>query len=134
MQHTMLENCAARDAALDDLLSRWHAWQQARGNVTRGFNGRALVTGEYRSSRQYDGDNGVLDDDIDDARSRVVEAQVQELVHPWRTAIYVVARNLSTGQAVWNSPRLPQAARERDVIVTEARRLLSRRLELAGLL
>ena len=37
---------------LDDILARWHRWQSA--HVGRGWNRRALVVGEYLTSRQYD--------------------------------------------------------------------------------
>lgn len=125
--------CWMTAAALDDLLIRWHEWQQG-GRYVRGFASRALVVGEYRISRQYDDTNGALDDEIDNARSRSVDREVREMLEPWRTAVYVVARNLCTGVEEWTSPRLPSRRTEREEVVAVARQQLSRRLALAGLL
>ncbi len=45
---------------------------------------------------------------------------VDSMPEPYRTAICLLARNRSTGIAVWVSPRLPQDKDKRAEIVSEA--------------
>lgn len=118
---------------LEDLLSRWHDWQYG-SRVTRGFNNRSLVAGDYRVSGQNDDRDGVKYDEMDEARSRIVDHEVQEMLHPWRTAIYMLARNLCTGSDVWSSPRLPDEPEARAYVVSVARRQLAQRLTKAGVM
>jgi hypothetical protein len=123
----------SQSAALDDLLSRWHAWQQG-AKASRGFAPKALVCGEYRTSRQYDDGNGALDSDLEALRSRQVDHEVRQMAEPHRTAVYCEARNLSTGYAVWSSPRLPRHAVERESVVVAARQIICGRLVASGLI
>lgn len=119
--------------ALDDILSRWHAWQHGE-KVGRGHSNAAIVCGEYRVSRQYDDSNGKLDDDLHAFQSRQVNTEVRKMEDPWRTAIYVNARNINTGHDVWISPRLPEGKTAREKIVAQARGQLTRLLKSAGVL
>lgn len=122
------------DAILDDILSRWHVWQQA-ARVGRGHADRAMVCGEnYRPSRQYDDSNGKLDDDLNSFRCKAVDFAVSGMDDPWRAAVYVNARNLSTGREVWRSPRLPEDKAQRTEIVKQARGQLVRLLMSAGVM
>lgn len=118
-------------AALDDLLSRWHHWASSRP-ACKGFAPKALVCGDYRTSRQYDDTNGALDDDLDASTMRTVDFQVSEMADPWRSAIYALARSLSCGYAVWSSPRI--APGDRQAVEAEARKRLTARLVSAGVL
>jgi len=120
------------DAILDDILIRWHQWEP--GRVGRGFNDRALVCGEFRVSRQYDDMNGALDLEIEDAIMAQVDFEIEELMHPWRTAIHVLARALTVGCEVFTSPRLPADREEREAIVQQARVQLTQRLLAAGVM
>ena len=120
------------DATLDDLLSRWHVWQWS--NVGRGFNRKALVAGDYRCSRQYDDQNGALDARIDHIQMQAVEFAVGQMVDPYRAAIYMQARALHLGVAVFTSPRLPSDPQDRAAIVSVARQLLTTRLQSAGVM
>lgn len=122
---------AITDEALDSILSEWHAWASADG-VGRGFPSRAVACGNFRISRQYDYDNGVLDGDIDNTRMRDVDFQVREMQDPHRSAIYANAKALCTGFAVWRHPRIAPEDQER--ITGEARAILSGRLTAAGIL
>jgi hypothetical protein len=117
---------------LDDLLSRWHAWQW--DHVGRGFNRKSLVTGDYRCSRQYDDQNGALDASLDHRQMQAVEFAVRQMVNPHRAAIYVLARALHSGMAMFSSPLLPNDAVQRDLIFTSARQMLTLRLQSAGLM
>jgi hypothetical protein len=121
------------DAILDDILIRWHQWPGA-GKVGRGFNNRALVCGDYRTSRQYDDSNGALDDDLENRRMSQVDFEVSQMKDPHRAAIYCLARALVIGAQVFNSPRLPADRAERDAIVRQARALLTNRLLASGVM
>lgn len=120
-----------RDEAVDDLLSRFH-WWQGRARVGRGFNRRSLVVGEYTASRQYDDENGALDDELEDQTMRQVEFEVSQLGDPWRSAIHAIAKSLCTGAAVFHSPRIAAADHAR--VSAEAREQLLRRFVAAGLI
>ena len=124
---------ADRAASLDDILSRWHSWQGGYKDV-RGFKGRALVVGDFRISRQYDSDNGALDDEIEDATMRSVDFEVSEMKEPHRSAIYALARALNIGLMVFSSPRLPADPKEKHLVINTARGILVARLVEAGIL
>jgi hypothetical protein len=122
-----------QDAVLDDLLSRWHQWQQ-RARVGLGWKPRAPGFGGYRCSRQYDDANGALDDNFDADTMRRLEFEVSELPTQPRAAIYCLARALTVGASVFTSPRLPADPAERTAVVKQARAALMRRLVAAGLM
>lgn len=131
---TLAEYTAARRAEdLEHLLIVWHNWSQS-AQIARGYRETSAGTGLYQASRQYDDVNGVLDDDIDAERCKVVQFHVENLPPIHRIAIYILARNLTTGRSVWMSPRLPHDKAERERVVTEARDLLTARLVSAGLI
>jgi hypothetical protein len=118
---------------LEQILAEWHQWQRGDG-VARGYAPKALVCGDYRISRQYDSDNGALDDDLDDFRMRTVDFEVREMPEPWRSAVYVLARALTVGCMVIMSPRLPQDRAERERVMTQARAMIAKRLKAAGVM
>ena len=120
------------DQILDGLLCRWHQWQSTA--LGRGWHRVALVVGEYRTSRQYDDANGALDDHLDSIQMRAVEFAVQQMADPHRAAIYCLARALTLGIWVFTSPRLPADATDRAVVVADARDMLTRRLQSAGVM
>jgi len=119
------------NAALDDLLSRWHHWASHRP-ISRGYAPKSLVCGDYKTSRQYDDANGALDSDLESATMRVVEFQVSELADPYRSCIHALARSLCCGYAVWTSPRVP--AEQRQEVEAKARVLIVARLVGAGVM
>lgn len=122
---------ADRQAQLDNLLAQWHQWAD-RQRTVRGYNSRALVCGEFRVSRQYDWDSGVLDDDLEHSTMKAIDFQVTEMPEPYRSAIYALAKNLTTGHSVFLSPRLPQSKEARDMVIAQARNMLTARLISAG--
>lgn len=124
---------AARAELLDDLLSRWHHWQQA-ASVGRGFDGRSAVVGQFRTSRQYDDDNGALYDDEEHELMRAVDFAVRELGADQTLVLHHQARALMLGVDVFRSPRLPADAAAREQLLADARRLLMARLAAAGVL
>ena len=116
----------------DELLVMWHQWQTER--VTRGWHRRALVVGDYRVTRQYDDQNGKLDAEIEHGLMKCVDFQVSEIVEPYRSALYCLAKALTIGVTVFTSPRLPSDKVERELIVVSARRIGIDRFHKAGLL
>jgi len=122
-----------QNAILDDLLCKWHQWQQG-ARVARGFNQSAVGMEGYRTSRQYDDANGALDAHVDDVIMKAVDHEVNELDDPHRTAIYCLARALTLGVMVFRSPRLPLDAAQFDEIIALARRALVARLVRAGII
>lgn len=121
------------DASLDDLLFRWHRWQQSYRAVS-GWRRSSLVLDRYVSGRHYDADNGALDDEIEADTMHTMEFEVGEMPEPWRSAIHQEARNMVVGAAVFVSPRLPSDLRQRQRVIAEARQKLRVRLLSAGLL
>jgi hypothetical protein len=119
------------NAALDDLLSRWHHWASSRP-ISRGYAPKSLVCGDYKTSRQYDDANGALDSDLESATMRVVEFQVSELADPYRSCIHALARALCCGYAAWTSPRVP--VEQRKEVEAKARVLIVARLVGAGVM
>jgi len=126
-----MNDCLSPNAALDDLLSRWHHWSASRP-ISRGYAPKSLVCGDYKTSRQYDDENGALDSDLESATMRVVEFQVSELADPYRSCIHALARSLCCGYAVWSSPRVP--AEQRHEVEAKARVLIVARLIGAGVM
>lgn len=126
-------DAAVRAATLDDLLSRWNSWAR-RINVGAGYGSTAPGCGQYRASRQYDTENGAMDEDVEHATMQQVDHEIMQLADPYRAAVIESARNLATGMAVWRNPRLPADPKERASIVYEARMMLMRRLTNAGVM
>lgn len=124
---------ADRLKQLDQVLADWHRWQEG-ARTARGWAPKALVCGDFRISRQYDDANGALDDDLHQQTCKAVQCVVDQMVDPWRTASYVLAREACTGLAVWSSPRLPQSPVERRAVIEETRGKLVRRLVVEGVI
>lgn len=121
------------DLALDELLRVWHEWASQYRPV-RGYPTQAPTRRLHTISNQYADQNGALDAEIDDSTAQAVDAQVQQMTDPHRTAIACDARRVCTGAAVWTSPRLPLDRIARQIILVEARGMLGLRLRDAGLL
>jgi hypothetical protein len=129
MDHSVL----TIEASLDGLLIVWRKWQQAE-SVGQGYPTTAPGCKLYRASRQYDDSNGALDSDMDATLGAAVDAHIEEIAQPHKTALHLDARNLVTGVSVWSSARLPIDPMARAIIVAEARGQLIRRLQSAGLM
>ena len=117
-------------AILDDILGRWHAW--AKGYSAVPVCSADPMFRDAKSRGGWDSADDVLDAAINSKIMKAVDFQVSEMQEPHRTAIYVTARNLHTGNSVWSSPRLPTDPLARGVIVVEAKAMLTRRLMAAG--
>lgn len=114
---------ARRDAVrLNELLAGWHAWCAGHALVC-GFPSVNASCRSSRASRQYDDTNGSLDAHIDAMLAEAVDAVVDSIAEPFRSALATQARNLYTGAQVWASPRLPACAVARADLLAEARNL-----------
>lgn len=125
------------DQILDDLLSRYHAWAKSFSPIQ--VRGADPMFRNAKSGRGWDTTAEIVDDEINGSIMKAVDFHISELpdepmVKPYRSAIYVLARNCYTGRNVWLSPRLPADPLERGVIVREARTMLMRRLIAAGVM
>lgn len=119
-------------AILDDLLSRWHSHCRAyRANQQAP---RDPIFRDAKSGRGWDTTADVIEDEIHGSMMEAIDFQVSEMQDPHRAAIYVLARNLSTGRSVWLSPRLPVDPLERATVVAEARNQLTSRLMRCGVM
>lgn len=115
----------ARQEALQDLLSRWHQWQHA-DRVASGHNSSGTGFQDYRTSRQYDDENGALDAAIENSIMASVQACVDAMPFELRPACYMMARNAAVGAAVFRCRPISQALQDK------ARAELLRRLISAG--
>lgn len=132
LMKTRTEPVDDQQATLDDLLSRWHSWsknykanQQAPSDP---------IFRDAKSGRGWDSTDDIIEDEVLSSQMEAIEFQVSEMRDPYKAAIYVLARNLSTGRNVWISPRLPQEPMERGRVVAEARAMLSKRLRACGVI
>jgi hypothetical protein len=121
------------EEVVNDLLSRWHHWAN-QFTLVAGYNTVSAGTQQFRASRQYDSENGAIDQDVENRIMAAVDACIDRVQQPYRTALWINARNLRTGRAVWQSARLPTDAMQRALLVTEARARLVAVLEQRGLL
>lgn len=118
---------------VNDLLSRWHAWSAGHA-YAHGYASVNAACRMAKASRQYDDQNGSLDAQIDVSLMEAVDAQIDAIADPWRSALMVQARNLYTGASVWNCPRLPRSGGARMEVLVLARKKFVDRLARAGLI
>lgn len=111
---------ALRQELLDDLLSRWDHWLHPV-TVSRGHASSSAGCGLYRTSRQYDDENGALDEQVEHQVMQGVQGCVERLETEQRVAIHIEARNVRLGVSVWRSPRLPADEREARAVISGAR-------------
>lgn len=105
-----------------EVLAMW--WRaESEWSPVQGYPTECPSCRDYRTSRQYDSGAGGNGADETDARGRMIRyigGLVQNVEEPYRTALYMTARNHATGSAVWSSPRLPDDPTERAHVVAEA--------------
>lgn len=111
---------AYRQECLSDLLSRWDNWLHPV-QVSRGHASQAAGCALYRSSRQYDDENGALDDQVEHQVMQGVQGCVEKLEPLHRYAIHDEAKRLRLGVSVWSNPRLPADPADRQKVTDAAR-------------
>ena len=119
---------------LNDLLASWHLWAVCGGRCGSGYPGTAPGFDQSRASRQYDDTNGALDGALENSTMQAVDAAMDGVDQPWRTALSFHARNLVSRAHVWHSPRLPESLAERAMLLDAARTKLVTQLALRGIL
>lgn len=117
---------------LDEILASWHAW--ATGWTGVAAHGACAMFAGFRSSRQWDGEDDIVDATIHNTKMKAVDFHVSELAPMHRTALQINARNLATGRSVWTSARLPADIHERARVLADARNALTNRLQNAGVM
>lgn len=133
MNLTDLDQTKANAERINDLLSMWH-WWSAAGTFAAGYPSQTAACRQARASRQYDDANGSLDAYVDACLCEAVDAVLDQVDQPFRTALHIQARNLATGAQVWTSPRLPADREARALLLVQARTFFADRLALAGLM
>ena len=108
---------------VNEILQEWHQWcSDTRVGV--GYGNRSA------SCRVGPGGGGVWEV----ADLEAVDAVIDAIPQPHRTAISFMARNLSCRAQVWSSPRLPAKRDELQVLLMEARNMLARGFIAKGIL
>jgi hypothetical protein len=102
-----------------ELLVLWWRYESQQQHV-EGYPRECPSTAGYRASRQYDTENQAFETDARGLLAQRVGHAVDSLPEPYRTALYVLARNRATGAEVWRSPRLPAHDDERAAVVADA--------------
>lgn len=102
-----------------ELLVMWHRYE-SKWLPVDGYPSECPSTAGYRASRQYDSDNGAVEVEEYARLARYVGDVVRGIDEPYRTALCILARNQSTGAAVWRSVRLPDDRTEVAHITAEA--------------
>jgi hypothetical protein len=118
------------NAILDDLLARWHHHCKSYSPVP--VAGCDPMFRGAKSSRHWDSFADIADDAVNTAQMKAIDFHVGEMQEPYRAAIYITARNCYTGHGVWLSPRLPADKEEREIVILEARNIITRKLMSAG--
>lgn len=111
------------ETTINEILKEWHSWS-ANESVGKGYGSRS-------ASCNF-GPGGSCSWEIADMDT--VDAVIDSIPQPHRTAIAFIARNLATGAKVWSSPRLPSNQVEMQVLNLEARNMLTRGLIEKGVL
>jgi hypothetical protein len=132
MMNDRAEQAAIQAATLDDILSRYHSWAKAFSPVP--VAGADPMFRNAKSGKGWDSTSDVIEDELNGKTMEAVDFHIGEIQEPHRAALYVLARNLSTGRSVWLSPRLPKDPFARTEIVGQARSMLTRRLMQAGVM
>lgn len=108
--------------ALNDILALWHAWQLA-DSIAEGYPSRSPSCALGPAGGGGDGPD-----------MEAVDAVIDSIPQPHRTALAFNARNLHCRAQVWSSPRLPASPQERQVLLMESRNMLARGLIERGVL
>ena len=108
---------------INEILKEWHSWSANE------YVGNGYVS---RSASCNFGPGGSCSWEIADMDT--VDAVIDSIPQPHRTAICFIARNLSARAKVWKSPRLPTNINELQVLNLEARNMLTKGLIEKGVL
>ncbi|KQM79831.1 hypothetical protein [Xylophilus sp. Leaf220] len=121
------------DSILDGMLVGWHRWT-AGYRDGRGYPGVNAACRMAQSAAHRGEECSAFDESVDDDLAEAVDAAMDQVPQPHRTALAFQARNMSSRAAVWTSPRLPVDPAERTVLLLEARNFLLKVLAKRGIL
>lgn len=116
-----IDECQLNDL-LNEYLVVWHRWS-AEDSIAEGYPSRSPSCALGPAGGGSDGP------DVE-----AIDAVMDAVPQPHRTALAFQARNLSSRAQVWKSPRLPENWEERQILLMEARNMLTRGLIAKGLL
>lgn len=122
----------ATNEHLNELLVSWHI-RSKHYAYGKDYPSTSVSCKDWRSSRQYDDENGALDTDIHASTIDTLNAEIYAMPHPHQDAIHIQARNLYTGKSVWMNPRLPVDPVQRVQLLAAARKMLIEQLAKRGI-
>ena len=117
-----INECQLNDM-LNEILREWHQWS-SNDSFGKGFGSR--------SASCHIGPGGTSSWEIADMET--VDAVIDAIPQPHRTALAFQARNLSSRAQVWTSPQLPENWEERQILLMEALNMLTKGLIAKGVL
>ncbi len=120
------------ETQLNETLVDWYRW--AKGYNFSGYSSVCKQFKDTPSPRQWESTADLADESQHKSTMKAVQFAVDSLTDVHRTAINLLARNLSTGSSVWQSARLPLDPIARSGIVMDAKMALRRKLITAGVL
>ena len=109
-------------AMLNEYLVAWHQWS-AEDAIAEGYPSRSPSCALGPAGGGGDGP------DVE-----AIDAVMDAIPQPHRTVLAFQARNLNSRAQVWSSPRLPVNWEERQILLMEARNMLTRGLMAKGLI
>ncbi len=118
---------------IDEALRTWHVWASS-GRPVEGYPTECpscrMSRARNRADTQYD--------DAEQSRSteiaQFLDGLISQFEDPYRTALAINARNITTGVNVWVSARLPENRQKRAEVIAEARSMFGRELFRIGLM
>lgn len=110
-----------------ELLVLWWRSEQQWSPV-EGYPSECPSTRGWRTSRQYDDGNGAFETDARGQLIRHIGHVVASIDEPYRSALYLVARNRASGVSVWDSPRLPKDEMQRMAVISDAVEMFAERV------
>lgn len=120
-EHQHIDECQLNDL-LNEYLVEWHQWS-AKYTVASGYSSRSPSCMLGPAASVGDGPD-----------MEAIDAVIDAIPQPHRTALAFQARNLTVRAQVWSSPRLPENWEERQILLMEARNLFTRGLIAKGLI
>lgn len=120
-EHQHIDECQLNDL-LNEILREWHSWS-AGDTIAEGYPSRSPSCAL-----------GPAASDVDGPCMETVDAVMDAIPQPHRTALAFQARNLHSRAQVWSSPRLPANWEERQILLMEARNLFTRGLMEKGVI
>lgn len=103
-----------------ELLVLWWRFERSHDLSGMGYPKISPSCAGYRASRQYDDTNGADDTDAMGKLAIHIGQAVDRVDQPWRTALYMTAKNNALGLSVWTSARLPEDKDARAEMVADA--------------